>query len=141
MTVAEVQAQISRETGIPEYKLPGQSPMEVIQRARIILDQQRAKETAAAHDTRDQFAEWVYARQGYDPQAAYEAAHAAIDRVAEALRTEGIIYPEVRDGGSGGVHLGDCRSAADQFGDFVSDQLAFDPRTDADGWTHLGPLP
>ena len=138
MTVAEVQAQISRETGIPEYKLPGQSPMEVIQRARIILDQQRAKETAAAHDTRDQFAEWVYARQGYDPQAAkYEAAHAAIDRVAEALRTEGIIYPEVRDGGSVGVQLGDCRTAAEKFDEFLRDQLAFDPRTDADGWTHL----
>lgn len=138
MTVAEVQAQISRETGIPEYKLPGQSPMEVIQRARIILEQQRAKETAQNTSTRDQFAAWFHARQGYDPQAAkYEAAHAAIDRVAEALRTEGIIYPEVRDGGSVGVQLGDRRTPAEQFGEFVAAKLAFDPRTDADGWTHL----
>ena len=138
MTVAEVQAQISRETGIPEYKLPGQSPMEVIQRARIILDQQRGKETAKNTGTRDQFAAWFHAQEGYDPYAAkYEAAHAAIDRVAEALRTEGIIYPEVRDGGSVGVQLGDCRTPAEQFGEFVAAKLAFDPRTDADGWTHL----
>lgn len=138
MTVNEVRAAISKGTGIPEYKLPDATRDEIIQHAQTILAQQRQEEAQRPKNTADQFAEWFNAQQGIDPQAErYAAAQAAIDSVAEQLRVDAGGYPIIRDGGSSGVFLGDCRPAAEQFSEFINDKLAFDARTDADGWTRL----
>lgn len=142
MTLTEMQQTISREIGIPEYLLTDTTPQAVLQRARAILAQHRAEEARRPQSTRDQFAAWYYAQQGMDLQAERQRAeNAVLDRIAEALRVEAGGYPIVRDGGGVAVHLGDCRSAAQQLGGFLNDRLAQDLRTDAAGWTHLGPLP
>ena len=138
MTTNEVRKAISQGTGIPEYKLPDTTPGDLIQHARTILAQQRYAESQRPKSAADQFTEWFNDQQGTNPQAErYAAADAAIDRVAEKLRVDAGGYPIVRDGGSSGVTLGDCRTAAEQFDEFVNDRLAFDPRMDADGWIHL----
>lgn len=138
MTVNEVRAAISQGTGIPEYKLPDATPGAIIQHAQTILAQQRQEEAQRPKSTADQFAEWFNAQQGIDPQAdRYAAAQAAIDSVVEQLRVDAGGYPIIRDGGSSGVTLGDCRPSAEQFAEFINNKLAFDPRTDADGWTRL----
>ena len=137
MTVNEVRAAISQGTGIPEYKLPDTTPGALIQHAQTILAQQRQEEAQRPKNTADQFATWFNAQQGVDPAERYAAAQATIDRVVEQLRVDAGGYPIIRDGGSSGVIIGDCRPAAEQFGEFINEKLAFDPRTDAGGWTRL----
>ena len=138
MTVNEVRAAISQGTGIPEYKLPDMTPGAIIQHAQTILAQQRQEEAQRPKSTAEQFAAWFNAQQGIDPQAErYNAAQTAIDRVVEQLRVDAGGYPIIRDGGSSGVTIGDCRPAAEQFGEFVNGTLSFDPRIDSDGWARL----
>ena len=110
MTTNEVRAAISQGTGIPEYKLPDTTLGTIIQHAQTILAQQRQEEAQRPKSTAEQFAAWFNAQQGIDPQAErYNAAQAAIDRVVEQLRVDAGGYPIIRDGGSSGVTLGDCR--------------------------------
>lgn len=111
MTIDEVKEKYV-QAGIPEALLSGETAEEIEAQGKALL----AFHRDSAKSTRDQFAEWVSARLGYDPPTP-----------PEPPRQDA--YPITMDGGEGPGEF--TTSTRDRFAEWASDKLAFDPRK---GW-------
>lgn len=120
MDLTELKYKISHATGIPFDDLPGLTNQDAITSARALVNMRKADADQRKKTPAEQFADWFSAktRQAAPDEAAQSDALSALDELErQACPNECPSYPEVMDGGSAGVMLGDCRTAAQQFAD------------------------
>lgn len=136
MTLDELKQTIEQRTGVPASLLTGETAEEAVAQAKAMLAYKREHEQKRPQTTAEQFSAWAGAEMGLD--APQDTAGAALAEIAEAIRVERGGYPIVHDGGQIDINrLPDPRPAKEQFAGWASQQLAFNPFTDSDGWTPL----
>ena len=139
MIQSEIKQLVSQRTGIPENLLNGDTPEEVITRARAVLAYKKSVEAERPKDAREQFIDWCHATEkenGYFNAADdyIGGANRALDEISETLRVEAGGYPRIADGGEI-AHGGFTPPPEEQFRDWLYAQTAFDPtRTVGELW-------
>ena len=133
MTLDVIKEMIEQRTGVPASLLTGETAEENIAQAKAILAYKREHEAQRPKSTREQFAEWLDARDGIEPQ---DEAGAALAEIEEAARKEAGGYPRIQDGGEIG-NLPDARPASEQFAEWLDKKMAFNPFKDSEGWEPL----
>lgn len=126
MDLTELKYKIAHATGIPFDDLPGLDNHGAITSARALVNMRKVDADQRKRTPAEQFEDWFCAktRQATPDGTAYRAAMAALDELErQACPNECPSYPEVMDGGSAGVMLGDCRTAAQQFADIINNCL------------------
>lgn len=134
MDINELKSEVEARTGVPASLLTGETSEEVIARAKAILAFRKEHAAEAPQTPAQQFAKWMRATQGIEE---VDEAGQALADLEDSLR----VYPVVTDGGNpyiNGKEMPDGRSTAEQFAEFMSNKLAFDPFKDKDGWKPLG---
>lgn len=131
MDINELKNEVEARTGIPVSLLTGETSEEVIAKAKAILAFKKEHAAEAPQTPAQQFAKWMQATQGIGE--ADEAGQALAD-LEDSLR--GYSY-RIPDGGNPYINekqIPDGRTPAQQFADFMSKQLSYDPFKNNDGW-------
>ena len=136
MTLEELKQEIEQRTGVQASLLKGETVEENIAYAKAVLAFRKEHEAQRPKTAGEQFAAWYKATQGIEDT---DEAGAALADIEERARVEAGGYPMLQDGGVN-VHVGDCRSAREQFADWIGQQTAFDPFKEADGWYFMDSL-
>ena len=132
MTLEDFKQIVSDRTGIPANLLNGETAEETIAHAKALMAYKKNAEATRQKTPREQFAEWLQAQEGGQPEEVDPIA-----QIEEDLRIASGGYPIVRDGGSANVNLGDGRSPQEQFSEWIGKQFAFDQFKSSDGWRPL----
>lgn len=122
MTLDDLKQDIADKTGIPAHLLKGETAEETIAHAKALLAYKKDAEANREKTPREQFAEWLQAQEGGQPEEVDPMA-----QIEEDLRIASGGYPIVKDGGSANVQIGDARSPQEQFSEWIGKQFAFDP--------------
>ena len=135
MNLENLKNEIEQRTGVPASLLSGETPEENIAQAKAFLAYKRECAEQQPKTAREQFADWMNAKQGIDPE---DTEGAALADIEEAVRVAAGGYPMTRDGGEVN-NLADPRPAREKFADWLDQRgdLKFDPFKDADGWKRL----
>ena len=135
MDINELKSEVEARTGVPASLLTGETSEEVIARAKAILAFRKEHAAEAPQTPAQQFAKWMRATQGIEE---VDEAGQALAELEDSLRGYSL---NIKDGGNpyiNGKEMPDGRSTAEQFGDWMRGQFAFDPFKDKDGWKPLG---
>lgn len=130
MTTEELKQAIEKQTGIPAALIAADTAEDIIDQARSILAYRRDQEEHRSKTTREQFAEWVRDLYGMEEP---DAANAALEEIAEAVRVDAGGFPRVRDGSIDFDGVPDSRPVREQFTLWLRDQMAFNPYKVHDG--------
>lgn len=135
MNLEELKNEIEQRTGIPAKLLTGETPEENISQAKALLAYKREHEAQQPKSTAEQFADWLNAKQGIDPE---DKEGAALTDIEEAVRVAAGGYPMAKDGGEV-TNLPDPRPAREQFAEWLDRKgsLKYDPSKGADGWRRM----
>lgn len=114
LNLDEVKAEIEERTGVPGSLLNGESVEELVAQAKALYAYKRDNAPASApKSTKEQFAEWMNARDGNSPQDQVREALADIER--RSLES----YPSLNDGGEA-LNMPDGRSTVEQFSEWFN---------------------
>lgn len=133
MKIEDFKQTIADKTGLPVHLLNGETEEENIAQAKALIAYKRDCDAQRPKTSREEFADWLSAQTGTEQHN--EALQALNQIEAETKTYNG--YPNVRDGGSVNVQIGNGRSPQEEFSEWVSNALAFNPLKSDDGWTHL----
>lgn len=84
MTLDEFRSEVEQQTGVPASLLDGSTAGEIVTMARTILAYKKEHEQDRPKSTKEQFAAWVDACDGIDPQDERDKALDDLARAAEA---------------------------------------------------------
>jgi len=131
--IDSLKAEINRRTGVPVSLLDGNTPEEILTKARSLLAYRSQAEVKRPKSNAEKFASWFHSQFGEEESK--DEAGAALEEITEALRRDQGGYPRTSDPGEIDPSLfPDPRSTAEKFGSWFRKQTAFDPTIDKDGW-------
>lgn len=134
MNLENLKNEIEQRTGVPASLLSGETPEENIAQAKAFLAYKREYTEQQPKTAREQFADWMNAKQGIDPE---DTEGAALADIEEAVRVDAGGYPTTKDGGEVQGNMPDPRPAREQFADWFNEKTAYNPFKDADGWNRI----
>lgn len=131
--VEALKQELSERTGVPASMLRGKTAKENIDQARAFLDWKNDQEEKEAEPktTREQFADWMRAREGVADEQPPE--YAALAEIEERERVGAGGYPIVKDGSADNKYFGDPRTTREQFNDWLNKKTAYNPFTNRNG--------
>ena len=135
MDINELKSEVETRTGIPATLLTGETTEEIIAKAKAILAFKKEQEAEAPQTTAQQFSKWLKQTEGIEE---VDEAGQALAELEDSLRGYSLNIKDSGDPYINGKEIPDGRSTAEQFGDWMQGQLAFDPFKDKDGWKPLG---
>lgn len=134
MTLKDFKQNVADKTGIPVKLLTGETEEENIAQAKAFLAYKRDCDAQRPKTSREEFAEWLSTQDGMGQP---DEALTALNQIEEKMRIDRGGYPMIKDGGSVNVQIGDGRSPQEQFGEWFSEIMSFNPLKSDDGWKHL----
>lgn len=128
MDINELKKEVEVRTGVPASLLTGETSEEIIANAKAILAFKKEQEAEAPQTTAQQFSKWLRQTEGIEE---VDEAGQALAELEDSLRGYSL---NIKDGGNpyiNGKEMPDGRSTAEQFGDWMRGQFAFDPFKDS----------
>lgn len=127
MTIEELKKAIEERAGVPASFLTGETLEENIAQAKALLafKKERGNDPQQQRSAKDQFADWLDAQLGIEPQDAIAIASAALAEIEEATRNEALGYPIIKDAGQiPGEKQPDFRSTHEQFTEWFNIKIS-----------------
>ncbi len=130
MTIDEVRQIISERTGVPADLLTGETPEEIVTRAKALIAL-KVQHQNNPQTPKEQFARFMQANfTGEDADPFQD-----LKDVAEDIReASGGYSRKITDAGE--ASHSSNGTAKEQFAQFMADKLAYDPFKGLDGWTN-----